>query len=216
MVIPNDSYLLWLTAIFYFVAAAYLINKIKKERITILYSINVYLLGIATFFTLMGFFQIFNVKILALLGALAIVIGASTIARFPLKLEWPDKEKIVYVVLLLVSIVLVGYGFTNEVPFMIRVANYYAFLVAGLFTMGYILYTGFKAKEVRTQSFATGVSLGLCCVVAQGAVAIPLFPLLAISFFGITLKFPMIFALLSPIAFIYVLILDKVIKPKAA
>ena len=114
-----------------------------------------------------------------------------------------------------VSIVLVVFVFiTKDIPFMVRIANYYAFFVAGVFTMGYIFYTGIKSPAVRAESFSTGGSLGLCCIIAHAAAAIPLFPLVGFSLFGlVTLKIPMIFALSAPLALLYVLILDKVIKP---
>lgn len=55
----------------------------------------------------------------------------------------------------------------------------------------------------------------MCCVLAHGLVAFQLLPAVAFSLFGlVTLDLPMVFAILSPMAFIYALILDKVIKPK--
>ena len=218
MAIPNDSYLLWMSAFFYISASVYLIRKIKREHTLILYPISIYLLGIAIFFTLMGIFQIYKSAVIAFLAALAIVIGASTMVRFPLKLELPHKERVIYIVLLILSFILVGYGFTTgEIPFMMRIAHGIAFVLAGLVTIGYIIYTGILTKSVRTQSFSTGVSLGLCCVVAHGLVAFQLFPLIGFGLLGlVTLKLPMIFALLSPLAFLYVVIIDKVIKPNVS
>ena len=224
--IPNDSYLMWISAFFYFAASIYLIKKIREEGIPILYPISVYLLSIAVFFTLMGFSiinfagqnAVISKEILAVLASFSIMFGASTIATFPLRLEWPSKEKTVYTALLIASVFLLSASYllsNGRLDIIGRVAHAYAFITAGIFVIGYIVYTGIKSANVRMQSFSTSASLGLCCIFAHGLEAFQFLPFIAFSFFGlVSLKLPMILAILSPFAFIYVLITDRVIKPK--
>lgn len=216
MEIPKDAYLMWVAAFFYFVAFLYLVRKIRRQKMPLLYTISAYLGGIALFFTFMGLFMVFSLKFFVLLGVLSVMLGASTLALFPLKLEWPYREKQIYRILIILSFALgLGTYFWADVDVMLRVAHGFAFIFAGLITLGYIFYTGIVSQRVRAQSFSTGASLGLCCIVAHGLVAFQFFPLVAISFFGLVmLELPLIFALLSPLAFLYVLLLDLLIKPK--
>jgi hypothetical protein len=208
---------MWIAAVFYFIAAAYLFQRIRKQRVVDLYPITTYLSGISAFFFFMGLSIIVDASVIPLLAALAVMLGASTIAKFPLRMQWPHKEKQIYYLLLAVSVAVGGYTFYFRPEIMIRAAHLFAFLVAGLFTMGYIIYYGLKSKNkiVKTKSISTGTSLGLCCVIAHGLAFSQLLPLIALPLFGFTLKAPMIFAMLSPIAFILVLILSKYIKEES-
>ena len=163
----------------------------------------------------MGTFQIFNSDKIILFASFSIMFGASYITRFPLKLINPKKEKFVFIVLLGLSVILALYTFsTGDSNLQLMLANIYAFLIAGLFTIGYIIYLGLKTKNriVKIKSISTGTSLGLCCIVAHGLAAFQLLPFITLSFFGIfTLNAPVIFAMLSPIAFIFVLFIGRFI-----
>jgi hypothetical protein len=213
MVIPTDTYMFFIATLFYAIAAGYLLTRIRTSGLVILKSLGTYLIGISTFFLMMGLYQLVQAEILLFLGALAITVGASTIARFPLKLEWPSIEKIVYLILLVGSSLSIIFSFVaHDIGTTMRFAHGYAFVVAGLFTMGYIFYAGMKAKSaiVRAKSIGTATSMALCCVVAHGLVTFQLFASVAVPLFGIfTLNAPMIFALLSPISLLLVLHLSK-------
>src|SRR3989338_959631 len=215
MAIPIDTWFMWATAIFYFAASYYLIDKIKRQKTTVLYPIAGYLLGVTGFFVFFGIFAMTMSPIFALLGALSMMLGASTIARFPLQLEYPDKEKMVYYTLIVISLLITVYLYNTGDPMaMMRTANLYAFIFAGVLTIGYIVYSGLKTAKIRRQCMSTAGSLGLCCVAAHALVGFQLLPGFALSLFGIiNLELPMIFAILSPIAFLYVMIIDEEIKP---
>ena len=212
----SNAYLLWFTSFFYFISGIYLIIKIRKDKTDILYPISIYLFGVATFFGLMGLHSILNNKVLLLLSALSIVLGSAYMSRFTLRLEWPSKEKLVYSILIILALLLTFYPYLlGKIDLMLRISHIFAFFISGVFVIGYILYTGIKAPKVRAQSFSTCTSLGMCCILAHGLAALQVVPPLLISLFGIvTVELPMIFAIISPFAFISVLILNMVIRPK--
>ena len=214
MALDIAAYQFLTTAFFYLLAASYLLYRIKIKKLAILYPLSVYLFGISIFFITMGLSKVVTSEYLLLLGALAVVLGASTIARFPLMLELrPLKERHVFLGLSIFSAAIVFIGFfTQNIMIMMRLAHAYAFVVAGLFTMGYIIYSGFRTENeaVKIKSIGTGVSMGLCCIVAHGLVATQLLASIALPLFGIfTLDLPLLFALLSPLAFIMVLFLTQ-------
>jgi hypothetical protein len=209
--IPTDTYLMWIAAFFYILATSVLIHRIRKNNLGLLYPISVYLGGIASFFILMGFFQISKNLLIPFFAGLAVMFGASTITRFVLKLEIPNFERFVYYFLLALSLSIAGFTFsTGKPPIMLRSAHAFAFVTAGLFTMGYIIYSGLKSQSnaSKIKSVSTGVSLGLCCVVAHG-LAFSQLIVIAIPLFGFTLNAPMLFALMSPLAFIMVLYMTR-------
>ena len=166
----------------------------------------------------MGSFQISNMYEIILFASFSMMFGASYIARFPLRLINPEKEKFIFVILLGISIILALYTFsTGNTNLQLMVANIYAFIVAGLFTMGYIIYSGLKTKNkiVKIKSIGAGTSLALCCVVAHGLAAFQFLPFIAMPFFGIlTLNAPVIFAMSAPLAFILVLFLGRFLYQK--
>lgn len=212
----SNAYLLWFTSFFYFISGIYLIIKIRKNKIDLLYPISIYLFGVATFFGLMGLHSIFNKNVLLLLSVLSIMLGSAYMARFTLRLEWPSKEKLVYSILIILALLLTFYPYLiGKIDLMLRISHIFAFFISGIFVIGYILYTGIKAPKVRVQSFSTGTSLGMCCILAHGLGAFQVVPPVLISLFGIaTLELPMLFAIISPFAFISVLILNMHISPK--
>lgn len=219
MAIPSDTYVLWITAVSYMVAAGFLVWKIRKEGNAILYPISAYLFAIAAFFTLLGFSKIFNSTLIILFASLSVFIGASTIARLPLKMLYPKREKSLYSILLIIGLIIALYAYsTGENQIMLVAANSYAFVLAGVFTIGYIFYIGIKKKHKRYDSFATGGSLGLCCVVAHGLAATQMYyPAVTISLLGLAnVGVPMAFAILAPFAFIYVLVIDQIIRPEVS
>lgn len=219
MAIPSDTYVLWITAISYIIAAGFLVWKIRKEGNAVLYPISVYLFAIASFFVLLGFSKIYSSTLIILFASLSVFIGASTIARLPLKMLYPKGEKSLYSILLIIALIIALYAYsTGENQIMLVAANTYAFVLAGLFTIGYIIYMGIKSEKKRYDSFATGGSLGMCCVVAHGLAATQMYyPAVTISLLGLAnVGVPMAFAILAPFAFIYVLIIDKIIKPEAS
>jgi hypothetical protein len=202
---------MWIAALFYILATFSLIIRIKKNDLPILYPISIYLGGISTFFVLMGIFQIINNINIVIIAALAVMIGSATITRFVLRLEVPNLEKFVYYLLLAVAFTIAVFTYSiGQPPIILRSAHAFAFVTAGLFTMGYIIYSGFKSQSsaARVKSVSTGISLGLCCVVAHG-LAFSQLIVIAIPLLGFTINAPMLFALMSPLAFIMVLVMTR-------
>jgi len=212
----TDPYIYLISAFFFISAASYLVYKIRKEVLPILYPISVYLYSIAAFFIFLGIYQVYNMNEIIFFASFSVMFGASYIARFPLKLINPNKEKLVFMILLGISIIIALYTYsTGTVNFQLMLANIFAFIVAGLFSMGYIIYSGLKTKNriVKLKSIGTGTSLGLCCVVAHGLAIFQFLPVIAMPFFGIlTLNAPVIFAVSSPITFILVLFMGRFLK----
>jgi len=211
----TNPYVYWTAALFFIGAAGYLVYKIRKEALPILYPISVYLSSIATFFILLGAYQSSKMPVIILFASFSVMFGASYIARFPLKLINAEKEKLIFVILLGISILIALYTYsTGTVNLQLMVANIYAFVVAGLFSMGYIIYSGLKTKNriVKLKSIGVGTSLGLCCVVAHGLAIFQFLPVIAMPFFGIfTLNAPVLFAMSAPLTFILVLFLGRFI-----
>jgi hypothetical protein len=215
-------YAFWVTSFFYILAGGYLIHRIKIKNLPVLYPLSIYLLGIAAYTFFEGLTRLTSVKLFLFLGTLAMVYGASNIARFPLRLRWPQMERKAYLTLLAVSLLAVTISyFTQETKTLVRVAHGYAFLVAGVFTIGYIIYAGIKMKTqpARGKTIGTGLTLGLCCVVAHGLVTFQLLATVALPLFGLaSVGLPLIFAILAPVTFILVLIVSEhmVGQPRSA
>jgi hypothetical protein len=207
----------WIASFFYILATTYLLYRIKNSNLPLLYPLTVYLGSIATFFIFMGISVIAPGKVVMFVAALALIFGGSSITRFPLRLQFPDKEKLFYIILLAVgSITLLSLFLADlAIPIIMRFAHSFALLTAGVYTMGFIFYTGIKAKdkEAKKKSLSIASAMGLCCIVAHGLIALQLFVSIALPLFGIfTLTLPLIFALFSPLALILALYIGKQAK----
>ncbi len=213
MQIPGEVLLMWFASALYLVSIGFLIKKIQDDKLSILYPITAYLFGIAAFFAIMGMYMLNKNDLLVFIGSIFIMFGSTYTARLPLRIITPSKENIIFTGMLLVSMIIAAVQFTKGPAVLEKTAHTYAFLVAGLFTVGYMFYLGAKYEGIRNQSISTGASLGLCCVVAHGAAAGGYVSIMALSFFGILVQTPMVFALLSPFAFMYVVIAGKLLNP---
>jgi hypothetical protein len=202
----------WIAAFFFILATLYLRRRIRTEKLQSLNPIAVYLGSISVFFVIMGLMQFVDVAIFSLIGAFAVMYGASYIARFPLRMIIPNRnnERFVFGTLVFVSVILTLFNFIfRDTAMMFKVAHTFAFFIAGIFTIGYILYMGFTAeqKTVKTKSISSGISLGLCCIAAHGLVGFQLLPLIAVPLFGLAnIPLPLFFAILSPISFLLVIL----------
>lgn len=195
------------TASWFFAAAGYLTYKGREypRAFGRMWPIAAYLTGIGAFFVIQAintttFYRCTIVDCSNLGGGIAVMLAASFIARFPIGERWPDLEQpvfrgmVVLTVVTQVTLALVAPGTQ------VTVAHVYGFFVAGVFTIGFVLY-----HAVRERS-RTGVSVGLsmssCCVMGHGTAALPLVATVSLPLIGVPLAAPVLFAVLAPISLI--------------
>lgn len=208
-------------AFWFFLGAGYFWYKLRSYPLVLgrLYPIALYLVGIGSFFV----FQAVNNwtsyscsvwDCTNLAGGLAVMLAASFIARFPLKERWPDYETAIFALMAAFS---VGSQIALAIAapaIQLRAAHVYAFFVAGVFSVGFIVYQGIRTKSTTGKSI--GVSLSSCCVVGHGLAALPLVLTVSAPLIGVPLKAPMLFAILAPVALIAVLRFVARVEPDAA
>jgi len=210
-----NVYILLISTFFFYLAGFILRRRIVRMSLHLLTPVNVYLFSIGTSFLLMALYHYVPSKIILFLGIFAVTFGAAYIARLPLFLINPSKEKIIFRILLVTGFVLTFININQDIYQQLQYAHLYAFIVAGLFTIGYIIYRGIQQKnrKAKITSLSTGVSLGLCCVVSHGLIAFNIIPLVTIPFLQINnVELPIIFALSSAVTFTLVLFLTKYLK----
>ena len=141
MPIPADSFLMWFTSFLYLSSAILLIDKMKLEKLSLLFPISLYFFGISAFFGFMGIFAATNLLSIALAATLSVMFGSSFMARLPLRMLIPKYEEIIFSALLLVSVISSAIVYTTGNPYAIeRAAHIYGFIVAGIFSTGYLFY----------------------------------------------------------------------------
>jgi len=216
--VSMNPVLYWVTAFFFLSATVYLTYIIKREHFPVLYPVSTYLGSMTVFFILLGVFKIVGSSYVITVASFTVMFGASSMARFPLKLIIPKKEKLIFTIFLITAVGLSIYTFTTgDNNLQLKVAHTYAFLLAGVFTTGYVAYLGIKTRNrlVKVKSLSSAASLGLCCVVAHGLIAIQFLPFTVLSFFGpFATKSPVFFAMVAPIAFIFVLLIGRIMRNK--
>lgn len=212
----GDPYLLWITAFFFYIAAMYLTYKIRSRKIPELTGITIYLYSTALFFFFIGLSHFIVPGPLIFFASFLLMLGASFMTRFPLKIRFPGKEKIIFRLLVLASAFIALFTFVLGDPMIqVQAANLFAFLFAGLFTIGFILYSGFQTKNrvARVKSVSVGGYLGLCCIVSHGLLAFQLFSAITFPLLGLfVINIPLLFAILSPITFLLLLLLLRFIN----
>ena len=214
--IPSNTYILWISAFFFILAGAFLFYRIKKENLFLLYPIDAYLTSIGLSFFFLSIYNLTSLKLLLFISSFFVMFGGAYISRLPLKLiNYRNEKKIFYSLLVIAIIISLYMYYANNAALHMRIAHIYTFILAGLFTIGYIIYSGIKSKNkaAKIKSLGTGTTLSLCCFVAHGLIAFNMIPLIALPFAGlITVDLPLIFASLSAITFIIVLFVSRFYK----
>jgi hypothetical protein len=198
-------------AFWFFVAAAVFVYKARgfPRKIRPLYPITAYLLGIGLFFVFQGYGDITSYSCPGSLsctdlgGGLVVMVAASFIARFPLKSEFPRYADAVFAGLVVVSVVIQAFLALNRPDLLVTVANLFAFVVAGVGTVGYLGYRGLVADDPF--ELKVGLAIAPCCVIAHGTAGLGLVAVISLPLVGIPLATPYLFAILAPIAVIAVL-----------
>ncbi|HLD33958.1 hypothetical protein A3A21_03725 [Candidatus Jorgensenbacteria bacterium RIFCSPLOWO2_01_FULL_45_25b] len=186
-----DTIFLWVAALSYVLAAVTLAQRKFYPLVTYLASMAIFYV-----FSRMSIY-------LQLIGAVAVAVGASNLARFPISLEWPAKEKATHTSLLSLSILLTIVLFTVSDTLVLRFVHGYG-LVAALLTAAYIFYAG-TSPTIKSKSMNIA-SILLLCSIPHFLLATSLLASLSIPLVGnITFGLPMIIALLSPFSFILAL-----------
>jgi len=215
-VAQSDPIIMWVAVALMAAAAALLHYKIKIKNLPLLYPLVVYLGSIAFSFLLLGIYQLTKYSPLSLFSSFFIMFGAAYITRFPLRLITPKHEHIIFRVFFVLSIIIALYTFYNgDSYFQLRYAHIFAFVLAGLFTIGYIIYSGIKTKnrQAKIKSLSAGTTLGLCCVVSHGLLAFNIIPFISLPFLSITaVELPIVFATAAAITFILVLLMSSYLK----
>jgi len=200
-----------LFAAFWFFAAAGFLRYKQRRRPDLLGGMTpvaVYLVGIGLFFVFRGWSALATtscpvVDCTDLSGGIAIVVAASYIALYPLRELLPEANR--WVFFGMTWTILLGQGVSAVVAPTIQVplAQAYAFLVAGVFTIGYLLYDGATSESPTIAG--VGFSMSACCVVAHGLAALPLVATVTLPLVGIPLEMPVLFAVLAPVSLVGVL-----------
>ena len=197
-------------AAWFFAAAAYLRYKQRQlpDLIGEMTPVAVYLTAIGLFFLFRGWSAIATtscpvVDCTDLSGGLAVVLAASFIALYPLRELLPEAYRWVFFVLMWVSVLSQVVTAVVAPSIQVSLAHVYAFLVAGVFAVGYLVYDGLTTDSATATGI--GMSMGSCCVVAHGLAALPLVATVTLPLVGIPLGLPVLFAVLAPVSLIAVL-----------
>ena len=193
------------TAFFFIASGGYLIYKIRKSKTPALFPISVYFISMAVFFVLMGINYIVEDNVVILCASLAMIFGASFMARIPIHFMAPGREKLIYYIFLIFGLTISLYSFTlGSAVLQLRAAHLFSFFLVGVFTVGFIFYNGFNSRHsvVRFKSVTIGIILSFYGVVGHGLTALHLMPLVIVPFVGtFDLELPMVFVVLTPITF---------------
>ena len=201
----------FVTSLLYIGSSMYLVMKIKREGKEMLYPICVYLFAVSAFFILMGINSIEQSNAIVLIAAFSIVIGATTIARIPLLEIFQRMENLVYSLLLIGSFLAVLlFLIIGNQDWILRIAHLYAFLSAGIFTMGYLIYTGLKDPTLRDECFSATFSLILCAFAMHGLYVVGT----PFTILNLNVGMAMVFAFIAPIVMMLMLYTDKFIKSR--
>jgi len=198
-------------AVWFFAAAGYL--RYKQRQLPGLLGgmtpVAVYLLAIGTFFVLRGWSAVAPTSCPAvdctdLLGGVAVMLAASFIALYPLRELVPRASRWVFFGLVWLSVLSQGVTAVVAPSIQLVVAHAYAFLVAGVFSAGYLVYDG--AVNDSTTEAGIGMSMSSCCVIAHGLAALPLVATVTLPLVGVPLGLPVLFAVLAPVSLVAVLV----------
>lgn len=206
-----SAYAPFFAAFWFFVSAGYLLYHLQRApgNTRQMYPISAYLVGIGMFFVFTGW-STFATSSCALVdctqfaGGLSVMLAASFIARFPIRDRWPDHEKAIVAVLAVISVVSTAVTAVYAPALQVPMAHVYAFVVAGLFSVGYIIYAAYV--DDSPGGMGVGLSMSSCCVIAHGLAAVPLVFAVSLPLVGVSLQLPMVFAILSPISLLAVIV----------
>lgn len=198
-------------AVWFFAAAGYL--RYKQRRLPDLLGrmtpVAVYLLAIGLFFVFRAWSVVATTSCPAvdctdLSGGVAVMLAASFIALYPLRELVPDAGRWVFFGLVWLSVLSQAVTAVVAPAIQVPLAHVYAFLVAGVFSVGYLVYDG-VVNDSATET-GIGMSMGSCCVVAHGLAALPLVATVTLPLVGVPLGLPVLFAVLAPVSLIAVLV----------
>lgn len=144
-------------------------------------------------------------------GGIAIVLAATFIARFPMRNLWPRIEPFLFQGLAFVAVTS-QFALALRAPAVqVRVAQAYGFLLAGVFSVGYLVYE--SLREGSSTGVSIGLSLAPCCVVGHGLAMTGVALTVSLPLLGVPVAAPMLSAVLAPISLITVLYLGVTIDP---
>lgn len=215
---PLEAYVPFFAAFWFFLSAGYFLYRLRTlpGNASGMYPIAVYLVGIGLFFVFRGYSTFATTSCPTIdctqtSGGLAVMLASSFIARFPLQEEWPGYERLAFWALVAVSVVATAvtavYAPTVQVP----LAHAFAFVVAGLFSVGYIGYAAIE--DDSTTGKGIGLSMSSCCLVAHGLAVLPLVATVSVPLIGVPLGLPVLFAILAPVSLLGVLVFFARIDP---
>lgn len=198
-------------SVWFFAAAGFLRYKQRQRpdlfgRMT---PVAVYLLGIGLFFLFRGWSAVATtscpvVDCTDLSGGVAIVAAASFIALYPLRELVSGAHRWVFFGLLWTAVLAQVVTAVVAPAIQVPLAQAYAFLVAGVFTIGYLLYDAATSESSTTAG--VGLSMSSCCVIAHGLAALPLVATVTLPLVGVPLQLPVLFAVLAPVSLLAVLV----------
>ena len=216
---PVAAYVPFFAAFWFFLAAGYFLYRVRSLPGSArgMYPIGAYLVGIGVFFV-RGWNTFATTSCPAVdctqaTGGLAVMLAASFIARFPLQDGWPEHERAVFAGLVAFSVVSTAVAAVYAPAVQVPMAHVFAFVVAGLFSVGYILYAA--VEDDSTTGKGIGVSMSSCCVVAHGLAVLPLAVTVSVPLVGVPLGLPVLFAVLAPVSLVAVLVFFARIDPEA-
>jgi hypothetical protein len=198
-------------AFWFFLAAAYFLYSVRSlpGGLARMYPIGAYLVGIGLFFVIRGWDAYATTSCAYIdctqtFSGIAVMGAAAFIAQFPLGAAWPRYQRQGFLGLLgfaVVSQLLVGlFAPGLHLP----LAHAFAFLVAGVFTIGFMLYHALAEDSAVGMGIA--LSMSSCCVVGHGLAMLPLAAAVSLPLVGIPLGLPVLFAVLAPISLIAVMV----------
>ena len=207
--IPIQVLLLWISSLFFFLAAAVIWKPWLEEKNKLMSAFFVYLLGMAFFHLFLGLgFWKDNIN-LSHLGFLAAIFGSTYTLKIPFSRLGAKFEKYGFWFVFLIGLAGIFWLFISRhsPSFMLWFGFLYMIFTAGVISGPYFVWQGFKMNNLglKIKAVGGGISIILFCLVAD------IFVL-----WGVSMYISEFFMTLSPIVLMTSVILGRKIYYKTA